>query len=81
MIDFPRTMVKVHGVLSNHGDRKRGKSHKPKGKGRDKKSKSKNVNINELIFAQQIQIRCWAGVKPGHKKPNCRLIEKIPKED
>ena len=78
---FPRTTTKVHGALSNLDDRKRDNSRKSKRRDRDKKSKSKNININKLSFAQQMETRCWVCGKPGHKKPNCRLIEKIPKED
>ena len=44
---FPRTMQKAHGVLSNFDDWKRHEGHKPKGKHRDKReSKSKNIDIN-----------------------------------
>ena len=45
---FPRIMIKAHGVLSNLDDWKRDKGHKLKGKDRDKNSKSKNININKL---------------------------------
>ena len=79
---YPRTIVETNNVLSNH--KFDVISHKKPDKNDPKHNKNKNDKEDEeqipLSFAQ-LEGKCYCCGRPGHRSPECRSKEKIPREE
>jgi hypothetical protein len=79
---YPRTIVKTNNVLSNHKFdvtriTKTDKNNPKYNKNKDDKEDEEHT---PLSFAQ-LEGKCYCCGKPGHKSPECRNKEKIPREE
>jgi hypothetical protein len=79
---YPRTIVKTNNVLSNHKfDINKGKKQEQKHHNKSKPKEDKDdEEVTPLSFAQ-MEGKCYCCGKPGHKSPDCRSKEKIPREE
>jgi hypothetical protein len=79
---YPRTIVETNNVLSNHKfDITKGKKPDQKHHNKSKPKEDKDdEEVTPLSFAQ-MEGKCYCCEKPGHKSPECRSKEKIPREE
>jgi hypothetical protein len=76
---YPRTIVETNNVLSNHKfDINKGKKQEQKHHKRKPKEDKDEEEVTPLSFAQ-MEGKCYCCRKPGHKSPDCRSKEKIPR--
>jgi hypothetical protein len=79
---YTRTIVETNSVLSNHkfniikGIKQKQKHHN---KSKPKEDKD-DEEVTPLSFAQ-MEGKCYCCGKPGHKSPDCRSKDKIPREE
>jgi hypothetical protein len=79
---YPRTIVETNNVSSNHKFdttkvKKPDQKHHNKSKPKEDKDEEE---VTPLAFAQ-MEGKCYCCGKPGHKSPECRSNEKIPREE
>jgi hypothetical protein len=79
---YPRTIVETNNVLSNHKFditkiKKPDQKHHNKSKPKEDKD---DEEVTPLSFAQ-MEGKCYCCGKPGHKSPERRSKEKIPREE
>jgi hypothetical protein len=74
--------VETKNVLSNHKfDITKGKKPDQKHHNKSKPKENKDdEEVTPLSFAQK-EGKCYCCGKPGHKSPECRSKEKIPREE
>jgi hypothetical protein len=65
---YPKTLLEVHNVLSNHRMEKKPEAVKKNATGSDEK----NEEEPKLSFAQLEDGKCFCCGKAGHKSPQCR---------
>jgi hypothetical protein len=77
---YPQNLIEANNVLSNHRlDNAKKNGYKASGKGSEKKKNQEEEKV-ELLFAMLEGKRYCCG-KGGHKSPNCRLEDVIPKNE
>jgi hypothetical protein len=83
---YPRMVTEANNVLSNHRFDATKPNTKPQGSSnlkykskQGKKSKEDN-EVPTLSFAQ-MEGKCYCCGKPGHRSPDCRQKDKIPKDE
>jgi hypothetical protein len=84
---YPKTVVDANNVLSNHKfDNYKSQAH-PSRKDKDKSDENSNDDKEDkdeqevpMSFAQ-LEGRCYCCGKPGHRSPDCREKDKIPREE
>jgi hypothetical protein len=79
---YPRTIMETNNVLSNHKfdiikGKKAEQKHHNKSKPKEDKDKEE---VTPLSFAH-MEGKSYCCGKPGHKSPDCRSKEKIPREE
>jgi hypothetical protein len=80
---YPRTsIVETNSVLNNHKfDIIKGKKPEQKHHNKSKPKEDKDdEEVTPLLFTQ-MEGKCYCCGKPGHKSPDCRSKEKIPREE
>jgi hypothetical protein len=79
---YPRTIVETNNVLSNHKfDITKGKKPDQKYHNKSKPKEDKDdEEVTPLSFTQ-MEGKCYCCEKTGHKSPECRRKEKIPREE
>ena len=81
---YPRTITEANNVLSNHNfDTTRLQKHQKPNRQQNKQQddgESKNDESPTLSFAQ-LEGKCYCCGKAGHKSPDCRHKEKIPRDE
>jgi hypothetical protein len=78
---YPRTIVKTNNVLSNHKfDINKVRKEKHLYKANKHKEDKDDEESNPLSFAQ-LEGKCYCCEKLGHKSPDCRSKEKIPRDE
>ena len=80
MQQYPSTVEEAARILSRHVPDNNGQKHREKGN-QDKDSKEKDKSDEEgAAFVQTDEIICCACGTKGHKSNECKLAEKIPRE-
>ena len=84
---YPKTVVDANNVLSNHKFDNYKSQARPSRKDKDKSDKNSNDDKEDkeeqevpMSFAQ-LEGRCYCCGKPGHRSPDCREKDKIPREE
>jgi len=79
---YPKTITEANSVLSSHTFDNTPKGKMGQGNNNDKQKEKKQEKEEEsptLSFAQ-MEGKCYCCGKPGHKSPQCRKKDSIPKE-
>jgi hypothetical protein len=84
---YPKTVINANNVLSNHKFDNYKSQARRSGKDKDKSDKNSKDDKEDkdeqevpMSFAQ-LEERCYCCGKPGHRSPDCREKDKIPREE
>lgn len=81
---YPKSITEANNVLSNHrfdiaSNMGKGKSDRSQ-KENEKELSTQKEEAPEMSFAM-LEGKCYCCGKPNHKSPECRMKDKIPKEE